>query len=90
MLGRDLTAKQLNRKVINFLDKLFKLQKEADDLIETIEDYSFNGFDRSKTKTGAEIINYDEYTYYFKQITNVLNELSNFDLEDSVEEERYK
>jgi len=51
-------------------NKLLKLQKECEDLIERIEDYSNEDI--------------DTYEYELKNLEDVLNELQNFDLIDSI------
>ena len=68
-----MTNAQLNRKAINLLRKLNRLQLEANELVEDIDNYASG----------------DDYNYYFRNLKFTLEELSNFDLEDSIDAERY-
>ena len=68
-----MTHKQLNRKAVSILRKLRALQQEAENLIEDIDQYSDG----------------EEYDYYFRNLKMTLDELASFDLEDSIEAERY-
>lgn len=68
-----MTNKGLNRKAININRKLRELQKQCMDLIDNIDEFASE----------------DEYEYYFRYLKETLDDLANFDLEDSIEPERY-
>lgn len=69
-----MTHKGLNKKAISINRKLFKLQQECMNLIDNIDEFADD----------------DEYEYYFRYLKETLDELSNFDLIDSIEPERYE
>lgn len=89
MTKERMTAKQLNNKLINFDEKLKKLQREAQELADLVHFYGNEGEDPSHHKNGAEVINYSEYLYYFADVARVLEELAGFDLEDSIDADRF-
>jgi hypothetical protein len=66
--------KTLNKRAIAINEKLRKLQQECLKLIDDIDEFASE----------------DEYEFYFRYLKETLDELSSFDLEDSIEPERYE